>query len=70
MRRRRRHDRLKRVRTMRHEDALFFGRGTFPASARSCAVCSCGARAFSRGENDGLDDFQDAHAYCDEEAYR
>lgn len=63
MKRRQRHDRRKRVLTHRREDALFFSRGTFPASARSMAVCSCGARAFAR---DGfLDDFADVHAYCD-----
>lgn len=66
MKRRRRHDRRKRILTERREDALFFGRGTFPASARSCAVCPCGARAFSRDGHDDLSDFMDAHAYCDE----
>ncbi|MCC4906958.1 hypothetical protein [Microbacterium sp. cx-59] len=67
MRRRRRHDRRKRVLTHRREDALFFSRGTFPASARSCAMCSCGARAFSRDSRDRMvDDFYDSHAYCDE----
>lgn len=66
MKRRRRHDRLKRVRTHRREDRLFFTRGTFPASARCCAVCSCGARAFSRVGGGDLDDFYGAHAYCDD----
>lgn len=66
MKRRRRHARLKRIRTERREISLFFGRGTFPASAHSCAICSCGARAFSRDPHDLLDDFQNAHAYCDE----
>lgn len=67
MKRRRAHDRRKRVLTERRENALFFGRGTFPASAFSCATCSCGSRAFSRDPHDMLDDFRDAHAYCDEE---
>lgn len=68
MRRRRRHDRRKRILTHRREDGLFFARGTFPASAWSCAMCSCGARAFSRDRNDHrfVDEFYDAHAYCDE----
>lgn len=67
MRRRRRHDRRKRVLAHRREDALFFARGTFPASATSFAMCSCGARAFSRDSGGRLvDDFYDAHAYCDE----
>jgi hypothetical protein len=66
MKRRRRHDRLKRVLTHRREDMLFFARGTFPASARSCAMCSCGARAFSRDGNGDLDDFDEAHTYCDD----
>lgn len=66
MRRRRRHDRRKRVLTHRREDALFFGRGTCPASAVSFAICSCGARAFSRGGSGRLDDFDALHAYCDD----
>lgn len=67
MKRRRRHDRRKRILTERREDALFFARGTFPASARSCAMCPCGARAFSRVGGGDLDDFDQAHAYCDEQ---
>ncbi|MCC2031801.1 hypothetical protein [Microbacterium allomyrinae] len=68
MTRRRRHDRRKRILTQRREDALFFARGTFPASATSFTMCSCGARAFARGRDDSfLDDFDAAHAYCDEE---
>lgn len=67
MRRRRRHDRRKRILTQRREDALFFAHGTFPASARSCAMCSCGARAFSRGDDHRFhEDFHDRHAYCHE----
>lgn len=66
MRRRRRHDRRKRILTERRENALFFAHGTFPASARSCATCSCGARAFSRGDDHRFhDEFHAAHAYCD-----
>ncbi|MDF2991885.1 MAG: hypothetical protein K0S37_2399 [Microbacterium sp.] len=65
MKRRRRHDRLKRIRTERHELALFFERGTFPASAQCCAMCPCGARAFSRDPLDLLEDFYEAHAYCE-----
>ena len=64
MKRRRRQARLKRVRTENRENMLFFGRGTFPASAHSLATCPCGARAFSRDPRDRLDDFYDAHAYC------
>lgn len=65
MKRRRRHDRRKRILTQRREDALFFGRGVFPASAVACAVCHCGARAFSRDAHDDLADFNDAHSYCE-----
>ena len=68
MKRRRRHDRRKRIATERREDALFFARGTFPASARSFAMCSCGARAFSRLGGDDLSDFDAAHDYCDSAA--
>lgn len=67
MARRRRHDRRKRILMRRAEDQLFFGRGTFPASAVAFAVCPCGARAFSRDEYDRLDDFDAAHAYCEEQ---
>lgn len=66
MKRRRRHARRKRILTYRREDALFFARGTFPASARSFSQCSCGSRAFSRESPDDLDDFREAHAYCDD----
>lgn len=67
MRRRRRRDRRKRVLTQRREDMVFFATGRIPASARSVAICSCGARAFSRGGEDGFqDEFYDSHAYCDE----
>lgn len=67
MRRRRRHDRRKRVLTERRENALFFAHGAFPASARSCAMCSCGARAFSRGDDDRFhEEFYDRHAYCEQ----
>jgi hypothetical protein len=65
MKRRRRHDRLKRVRTERREDMLFFAHGRFPASARSCGMCSCGSRAFSRVGGGDLDDWYEAHSYCD-----
>lgn len=69
MKRRRRHARHKRVvaeRRYRAEDRRFFEDGTIPASARALSVCSCGARAFSRAPHDHLDDFADAHTYCDE----
>lgn len=67
MRQRRRHDRAKRIVAQRRENALFFAHGTFPPSALAVAVCSCGAREFSRDVYDrGLDDFDQAHAYCDE----
>tara|TARA_R100000365_G_C2738436_1_gene67425 strand:+ start:88 stop:309 length:222 start_codon:yes stop_codon:yes gene_type:complete len=65
MKRRSRHARLKRIRIERRENAMFFARGTFPASAHSFATCLCGARAFSRDPHDRLEDFTDAHAYCD-----
>lgn len=68
MKRRRRHDRLKQIRTARREDMLFFARGTIPASARAVVTCPCGARAFSRAGDGDLDDFYEAHAYCDEVA--
>ena len=69
MKRRRRQARHKRVlmeRRHRAEDRRFFEDGTFPASANIIAVCSCGARAFSRNPHDHLDEFAEAHAYCDE----
>lgn len=71
MKRRRRQARHKRAlvtRRHRAEDRRFFEDGTIPASARIAALCSCGARAFSRDPHDDLDDFDQAHAYCDEEA--
>ena len=73
MKRRRRHDRLKRIlleRRFRREDAIFFETGRFPASIVSACVCSCGARAFSRTSRDqSVEEFYDAHAYCDDEVY-
>lgn len=70
MRRRRRHDRRKRILVERREEALFFAHGTFPASAVSRAVCSCGARAFSRGGEDRFhEEFDEQHSYCSEFDY-
>lgn len=69
MKRRRRHDRLKRIRTVRREDRLFFSLGTIPRSACVVFICSCGARGFSRDPHDRLDDVYDAHAHCDIDAY-
>lgn len=66
MKRRRRHDRRKRILTERREISLFFGRRVFPASARACATCPCGSMAFSRDPHDNLSDFMEAHAYCEE----
>ena len=66
MKRRRRHGRRKRIITHRREIGVFFAHGNFPSDARVCAICSCGARAFSTDPHDNLDDFNDAHAYCDE----
>lgn len=66
MKRRQRHARRKRILTERRENGLFFAHGTFPASAHCCAVCSCGARAFSRDPHGFLEDFDAAHACCDE----
>lgn len=68
MARRKRHDRMKRVRAIRTENALFFGRGTIPATATSVSMCLCGAVAFSRDRRDDLSDFSDVHSYCDEAA--
>lgn len=67
MRRRRRHDRRKRILTHRREDALFFARGTIPASALSASICCCGARSFSRDPHDfdAICEFDEAHAYCE-----
>lgn len=65
MKRRRRHDRRKRVLVQRREDAQFFALGTVPKSARAFAQCCCGARAFSRDAHDTLEDFDEAHSYCD-----
>lgn len=70
MKRRRRQARHKRAlvaRRHRAEDRRFFKDGTFPASACSFAVCSCGARAYSRDPHDWLGDFAEDHAYCDEQ---
>ena len=65
MMRRRRHDRRKRILTHRREDALFFSRGEVPASATAFAGCCCGSRAFSRESWRGLEDWDEAHAYCE-----
>lgn len=67
MKRRARHDRRKRVLTHRREIGVFFAGGAFPSSARACAMCPCGARAFTTdGDDRFFDDFDDAHRYCDE----
>ena len=66
MRRRRRHDRRKRILTQRAEDRTFFATGRFPASATSFATCFCGARAFSRGGEPTFHEmFYEEHSYCD-----
>jgi hypothetical protein len=52
----------------RHEDRRFFEHGTIPPSATAAALCSCGARAFSREEHADFSDFDAAHAICDEAA--
>lgn len=65
MKRRVRHDRRKRILNERREDMAFFVHGKFPRSARSCAMCPCGAQAFSRIGGGDLDDFYDAHSYCE-----
>ncbi|GAA2577485.1 hypothetical protein GCM10009862_16000 [Microbacterium binotii] len=65
MLRRRRSTRAKRIERERREVGLFFAHGTFPASAVCCAMCGCGARAFSREAHDTLEDFYEAHAYCE-----
>lgn len=67
MKQRRRHDRRKRILTQRRENAMFFSRGTIPASASMYASCVCGAAAFSRGEDREFHaDFDAAHSYCAE----
>ncbi|MCA0379790.1 MAG: hypothetical protein LCH36_10215 [Actinobacteria bacterium] len=66
MKRRRRHDRRKLILTHRRENALFFARGTIPASADRYTSCGCGAAAFSRGSDpDFFTDFSDQHSYCE-----
>jgi hypothetical protein len=64
MKRRQRQARRKQILTRRREDGQFFAHGTIPASASRAAMCPCGARTFSRGD-DPLDDFDDAHWSCD-----
>ena len=67
MKRRKRHDRRKRILTHRTEDRMFFSRGTIPASASRYASCVCGSAAFSRREDpDFHADFHDAHTYCND----
>lgn len=53
--------------THRREDAEFYAHGAIPASSTAVALCSCGARAFTRDESGDLGDFEDAHAYCNDE---
>lgn len=66
MRRRRRHDRRKRILTQRAEDRTFFATGRFPASATSFATCFCGTRAFTRGDDSRFrEEFHDQHSFCD-----
>ena len=68
MKRRGRQARRKRILAHRRENALFFAHGTIPASSRAFAMCSCGAAAFSRGDDPRFhEDFRDAHAYCGED---
>ena len=67
MKRRRRHDRRKRVLTHRRENALFFAHGVIPASADRYGSCRCGGAAFSRGDDpDFHADFYDRHSDCEE----
>lgn len=67
MKRRRRHDRRKRIMTYRLENALFWARGTIPASAVAFASCSCGGSSFSRVVDPEFHaDFEARHGYCDE----
>lgn len=70
MKRRRRHDRRKRILTERRENRLFFARGIFPASSVAVAMCPCGAAAFTRDPHDREfhAEFDARHAYCDEAA--
>lgn len=66
MKRRKRHDRRKRILTLRRENALFSAHGTIPASASRYASCVCGAAAFSRGNDpDFHAEFHEQHTYCD-----
>lgn len=66
MKRRNRHNRLKRIRTHRRENSMFYAHGDIPASAVMVATCTCGSTAFSRTmDPDFYHDFELAHAYCD-----
>lgn len=71
MKRRRRHDRRKRILTHRRENAIFYARGTFPPSASAMAVCGCGGRAFERAPVSPTfhADFYESHAYCSDEFF-
>lgn len=65
MKRRRRHVRAKRISSERRELGLFYTHGRFPSWSIACAMCPCGARAFTGDPRDTLDDFHDQHTYCD-----
>lgn len=66
MKRRNRHNRLKRIHTQRRENSMFYAHGDIPASAVMVATCTCGSTAFSRTlDPDFHTNFDFAHAYCD-----
>lgn len=66
MKRRNRHNRLKRARTHRLENSMFYTHGEIPASAVMVATCTCGSTAFSRTlDPDFYTEFDFVHAYCD-----
>lgn len=66
MKRRNRHNRLKRINTQRHENNQFYTNGEIPTSAVMVATCTCGRTAFSRTlDPDFYTDFDYAHAYCE-----
>jgi hypothetical protein len=52
----------------RREEAAFYEHGTIPPSSTGVSICSCGGRAFTRADDGDLNDFAEAHAYCDDEA--
>jgi hypothetical protein len=50
----------------RVEDSAFYRDGAVPPSATAAAICSCGARSFTRDPDGDLSDFAQAHDSCEE----